>query len=73
MPERGLERTQDPAENEGIDSALGDELGDVGASGPEMPAATLTAAMAQQIASLPPDALRALQAMLSALSPVTRP
>jgi hypothetical protein len=29
--------------------------------------------MAQQIASLPPDALRALQAMLDALSPVTKP
>ena len=73
MPERGLERTQEPSGNEGLDSALGDEMGDAGASEPELPAATLTAAMAQQIASLPPDALRALQAMLSALSPVTKP
>ena len=48
-------------------------MGDAGASEPEMPAATLTASMAQQIASLPPDALRALQAMLSALSPATKP
>jgi hypothetical protein len=48
-------------------------MGDAGAGEPETPAATLTATMAQQIASLPPDALRALQAMLSALSPVTKP
>jgi len=73
MPERGLERTQEPSENEGLDSALGDEMGDTSASEPEMPAATLTAAMAQQIASLPPDALRALQAMLAALSAATKP
>jgi len=68
MPERGLERTQEPSENEGLDSALGDEMGDAGAGEPEMPVATLTASMAQQIASLPPEALRALQAMLDALS-----
>jgi len=68
MPERGLERTQEPSGNEGLDSALGDEMGDAGAGEPEMPAATLTAAMAQQIASLPPEALRALQAMLDALT-----
>jgi hypothetical protein len=43
-------------------------MGDAGAGEPEMPAATLTAAMAQQIASLPPEALRALQAMLDALT-----
>ena len=73
MPERGLERTQEPSENEGLDSALGDKMGDAGASEPEMPAATLTASMAQQIASLPPDALRALQAMLAALSAATKP
>jgi hypothetical protein len=73
MPERGLERTQEPSENEGLDSALGDEMGDAGAGEPETPAATLTASMAQQIASLPPDALRALQAMLSALSAATKP
>jgi hypothetical protein len=29
--------------------------------------------MAQQIASLPPEALRALQVMLSALSPAAKP
>jgi hypothetical protein len=73
MPERGLERTQDPAGNKGLDSALGDELGGAVATGQEMPAATLTAAMAQQIANLPPDALRALQAMLAALSAATKP
>jgi hypothetical protein len=38
-----------------------------------LPLLESTAAMAQQITSLPPDALRALQAMLSALSPVTKP
>jgi hypothetical protein len=37
-----------------------------------MPAATLAASMAQQIASLPPDALRALQAMLDALTQAPR-
>ena len=48
-------------------------MGDAGASGPEMPAATLTASMAERIASLPPEAMRALQVMLAALSPVTKP
>ncbi len=68
VPRLGLERTQKPAGNEGLDSALGDEMGDAGASGPEMPAATLAASMAERIASLPPEALRALQAMLDALT-----
>jgi hypothetical protein len=72
MPERGLERTQKPSGNEGLDSALGDEMGDAGASGPEMPAATLAASMAERIASLPPEALRALQAMLDALTQAPR-
>lgn len=48
-------------------------MGGAVATGQEMPAATLTAAMAQQIANLPPDALRALQAMLAALSAATKP
>ena len=47
-------------------------MGDASASGPEMPAATLTASMAERIASLPPEALRALQAMLDALTQATR-
>jgi hypothetical protein len=68
MPERGLERAQEPAGNHALDSALGEKLGDAAQGEPATPCLAATDSMAQRIASLPPEALRALQAMLDALT-----
>ena len=47
-------------------------MGDVTYGGPEKHPLAATDSMAQRIASLPPEALRALQAMLDALTQAPR-
>lgn len=61
VPERGLERGRHSTEMEGVAEATGGESGGAVSGMP------LAAAIAAQIASLSPEALRALEAMVAAL------
>jgi hypothetical protein len=72
VPRLGLELTPENPENGALDSSLGEKLGDANRGDPETPVLAATDSMAQQIASLPPEALRALQAMLDALTQAPR-